>query len=367
MKKPLWKRFLSFLHSMKLAMVLLGGIVLACLAGSLISQGEIPAYYERVYGTGLAGWIQMLQLDRVFTCWWFVLLVAALCVNLLLCSVLRFGIVIKRCCQQTDLRRRISVWGPWLCHVGMLLLIAGFALGQNYSLESYVYGVPGETKHLEGTEYSIRIDDFEIQLREDDTVKQYTADLTVIREADGTEVSGTAQVNHPMDAFGMRVYQNSTGWASRVDVYRDGELEDSVLLCVGESLTPGSMTELTLVFDKFYPDYVETEQGAVSQSSALNNPCAAFSLYYGNQRFASNVVSMDHKVIADPFWFVFHDPQPYTLIQVVYDPYMGVAAAGGAIMLLSLVICFYVRPADMRKKKKEAIDAKEDGEGEKPV
>ncbi|MBR6528045.1 MAG: cytochrome c biogenesis protein ResB [Lachnospiraceae bacterium] len=367
MKKPLWKRILSFLHSMKLAMILLGLIVLACLAGSMIVQGEISAYYESMYGVNIACLIQSLQLDQVFTCWWFVILVVTLCVNLLLCSVLRLGIVIKKCGQQTDFRCRISVWGPWLCHVGMLLLIAGFALGQNYSLESYMYGVPGETKHVEGTEYSIRINDFTIELREDDTVKQYTADLTVIHEVDGAEISGIAQVNHPMDAFGMRVYQNSTGWASQVDVYRDEVLEDSSLVCVGEALIPGSMPELALVFDKFYPDYVETEQGAMSKSSALNNPCAAFSLYYGNQRFASKVVSMDHKVIADPFWFVFHDPQPYTLIQVVYDPYMGIAAAGGALMLISLVICFYVRPQDMRKKKTGSSDTQIDKNEEKSV
>ena len=367
MKKNLWKRVFSFLHSMKLAMILLGWIVLACLAGSLIPQGEIPAYYENAYGAGLAGMIETLQLDQVFTCWWFLILVVALCVNLLLCSVLRFGIVVRRSRQQTDLRRRISVWGPWLCHVGMLLLIAGFAMGQKFSVESYMYGIPGETKPVEGTDYSIRIDDFEIELREDDTVKQYTADLTVIRNADGAEVSGTAQVNHPMDAFGMRIYQNSTGWASQVDVYRDEILEGSALICVGEALSPGTMPELTLVFDRFYPDFVMTDNGAMSKSSALNNPCAAFSLYYGNQRFASNVVSMDHKVIADPFWFVFRDPQPYTLIQVVYDPYMGIAAAGGGLMLLSLVICFYVRPNDMRKKKTEHVTEMNEQEKEMNV
>ena len=122
-------------------------------------------YYEAYYGKTAAQLISALQLDQVFTCWWFIVLVSVLCINLLLCSILRFKPVYMRSRKYDSIRYRISVWGPWLCHVGMLLLIVGFALGQIYSMEAYVYGVPGETKELEGTEYSIRIDDFQILLR----------------------------------------------------------------------------------------------------------------------------------------------------------------------------------------------------------
>lgn len=344
-----FKKILSFMYSMKLAVILLALIVLACVAGSVISQNQVAVYYEAYYGAAMAKLISTMQLDQVFTCWWFLLLVAVLCVNLLLCSVLRFKTVFKRCRQYPDMRHRVSVWGPWLCHVGMLLLIVGFALGQVYSFEAYVYGVPGQTKQVEGKDYSIRIDDFQILLREDDTVEQYVAELTVIDNTEGTEVSGTAMVNHPMDAFGMRVYQNSTGWACQVDVYRDEQLEGSCLMCVGEALMPASMPELALVFDKLYPDYAETENGALSLSSQLNNPCVAFSIYYQERWYTSNVVGVDHDLIASPFRFVFHDPQPYTLIQVIHDPYMGLTGVGGVIILVSLFICFYVRPEDMRK------------------
>ncbi len=343
------KKILSFIHSMKLAVILLFLIVLACVAGSLITQNQPVVYYEAYYGSAMARVISVMQLDRIFTCWWFLVLVAVLCVNLLLCSILRFKSVYNRSRRYHDLRHRVSVWGPWLCHVGMLLLIAGFALGQVYSFEAYVYGVPGQTKQVEGTDYSLRIDDFQILLRDDDTVEQYVADLTVIHDTDGTEVSGTAKVNHPMDAFGMRVYQNSTGWACQVDVYREEQLEGSCLVCVGEALMPASMPELALVFDKFYPDYAETENGAVSLSSQLNNPCAGFSIYYQEQWYTSNVVGVDHDLIAAPFRFVFHDPQPYTLIQLIHDPYMGLAGMGGVMVLVSMFLCFYVRPADMRK------------------
>ncbi len=231
------------LHSMKLGIVLLILIAAACVAGSLILQNQIPAYYVANYGEGGARIIQGIGLDRVFSCWWFLLLTALLCLNLALCSVLRF---------QTNLRRgRLGAWGPWLCHVGMLLLIAGFALGQRFSLETYLYGVPGETHEIEGTDYTVRIDDFQIDLREDETVEQYTAWLTVADSQSGRQQSGIAQVNAPFGVFGLKLYQNSTDWACQVDVERDGVQEESLLLCVGEILTPASMPELSLVFGKF--------------------------------------------------------------------------------------------------------------------
>lgn len=384
------RKIITFLHSMKLAVFLLLLIIAACTAGSLIPQNQIPAYYRATYGT-VAEVILTLQLDRVFHCWWFVLLTGFLCVNLLLCSVLRLGAIrresrrftladrqrekreglcgqagqektvfaamgFRKIQEQRDedgtvwhysVRHRAGLWGPWLCHVGMLILIAGFGLGQMYSLEAYVYGVPGETRTVEDTGYAIRIDDFRIDLREDETVEQYTARLTVFREADGQQVSGVAQVNHPMDAFGMRVYQNSTGWACQVDVYRGDQLEESRLLCVGEVLSPVSMPELSLVFQKFYPDYAETENGPISVSSRLNNPCAAFLLYYDGDVIAADVVGIGHELVAQPYRFVFHDPQPYTLIQVIRDPFLWVAALGGAVILAALFLCFYMRTEEL--------------------
>lgn len=390
------RKIINLLHSMKLAVFLLLLIVAACTAGSLIAQNQLPAYYEAVYGEK-AKIILVLQLDHVFQCGWFLLLTGFLCINLILCSVLRLGVIRKEgsrltlenkrnrsesqsrllpACEEElkgdglfqamgfravkeqmrdekgtfwrySVRHKAGIWGPWLCHVGMLILIAGFGLGRIYSVEAYIYGVPGETKEVEGTDYAIQIDDFSIDLRADETVEQYTADLTVIRRSDGSQISGTAQVNHPMNAFGMRVYQNSTGWACQVDIYREGEWEDSRLLCVGEILSPESMPELSLVFQKFYPDYAMTEEGPVSVSSALNHPCAAFVMYYDGTAVAADVVGVDRELIAQPYTFVFHDPQPYTLIQVIHDPFMWLAGIGGAVILAALFLCFYLRTEEL--------------------
>lgn len=369
-KNSPFRSLFGILHSMKLGITVLVLIVAACVAGSLILQDQIPAYYEMNYGSGMACFILALELDHVFSCWWFLLLTAFLCLNLALCSVLRFGAVWRESRRWTleerkgklahslagenmeaavwdyRCRYRIGLWGPWLCHVGMLLLIAGFALGQRFSLETYVYGVPGETLTIEGTGYTLHIDDFRIELREDETVEQYTAELTISEEQSGRQLSGTAQVNAPFSAFGLKLYQNSTDWACQVDVIREGIQEESLRLCVGEILSPASMPELALVFQKFYPDFAYTEEGAVSKSSRLDNPCAAFLLYYEGELLANDVVGIGYEIVAEPYRFVFHDPQPYTLIQIIRDPFRLLAGLGGLVILVSLLLCFYLRPEE---------------------
>ena len=56
-----------------------------------ITQGEIYEwYYAQTYSDRIAALIIALSLDDAFHSWWFAPITAFLCVNLLMCSVLRF-------------------------------------------------------------------------------------------------------------------------------------------------------------------------------------------------------------------------------------------------------------------------------------
>ena len=116
----------------------------------------------------------------------------------------------------------------------MVIVIAGFGLGQMLKEEYTVYGVPGQTKEVGDTGYELSIDEFEVKLREDGTVDQYTSVLTMTDTYSGKSNTGEASVNHPLSVFGMKLYQNSTGWAATLDVYKDGEKIQEELLCAGE-------------------------------------------------------------------------------------------------------------------------------------
>ncbi|MHC1787616.1 MAG: cytochrome c biogenesis protein ResB [Christensenellales bacterium] len=391
------KKLLRPLASMKLALLLLGLIVLACVAGGLIPQGGRGEDYQLQFGEGLAAALQWAGFFHLFSAWWFLALVGLLLINLLLCSLLRFSAVLKQYREGFSLplrlrqadsqfawtgdikrgeillrrmgfrrfetltldgtpwryarRRRLGIWGSWLSHLGMLLMVVGFALGQLLLFEGSVYGVPGQTLPLIGSSLLVNIRDFQIKLRPDDTPLQYLADLTVTDSRDGSIVSGTAMVNAPLQAFGKRFLQNSTGWAATLCSYRGDTLLDKRILCTGESLSletmPGDNLPLTLVFHAFYPDYVNDAGGPRTRSPRLLHPVALFSLYYQGKLVDMNTVGMGYDIKVADHRFVLSDPQPYTLIQVVGDPAMPLALLGGALMLLGLLLAFYWRPEEL--------------------
>lgn len=387
------KKCFRVFYSMKLAITVLLLIIAACTAGSLIRQEQTASWYAQTYGEQGTKWILTFGLDQVFTCWWFVVLTVLLCINLLLCSVIRYPKIRRNIRHQYTLqyhrermdgdfayavpleavrnlpqklgfrnpvqeeengtvwtylvRNKAGLWGSWLCHVGMLLIIVGFAAGQMLSEEYVVYGVPGEILPIEGTPYELQINDFTVELREDYTVQQYTADLTMRNTETTQEVSGQAQVNHPMDAFGMRLYQNSTGWAAKVSVYKKDELQKSEILCTGEMTAPEDFEELVYVFSSFYPDYANDGGMPYTKTPLLNNPRAVFTLYYQGEILAMNEVAMGAPVTVDDYRFVMEEPQQYTLVQIVRDPTMKLVGLGGLVTLLALLLSFYVRTEEL--------------------
>ena len=390
------KKLFRVFSSMKLALLLLGLIIAACVAGSLIPQGLLPAQYTERYGGRLAGVLLALEADRLFTAWWFLLLAGLLVINLLVCSLLRFPKILKdyregfslkarlrhggalfelpsapeegeaffrrmgfRAAVETERdgarwryasRRRVGVWGSWLSHLGILLIVAGFALGQLLLFEASVYGVPGQTLIVPGSGLSVTVDAFDILLRDDGTVAQYAAGLTVT-DGKGGSVAGRTMVNAPLKAFGKDFFQNSTGWAVTLDTYRGSEPLDSRIFFAGESidlaLLDADHLPLSLVFHALYPDYFNDGNGPRTLSPRLNNPAALFSLYYQGKLVDMNVAGMGYDIKAADYRFVMSQPRPYTLIQVVGDPAVPLALLGGGLMLLGLLLAFYWRPEEL--------------------
>ncbi|MDO4298812.1 MAG: cytochrome c biogenesis protein ResB [Lachnospiraceae bacterium] len=388
------KRAGKFLCSMKCAIILLLILAAACTGGSLIPQGEITAYYTANYSEQIAGAIMLFGLDDIFHCWWFIILTLFLCVNLLCCNVLRFPSLIRRMKSGFSLEKclkvwngeaavqiegepeaafeklgfrhagkgldasgrecryasknRIGIWGAWLCHLGMLIVIAGFGLGQMLQTEHTVYGVPGQTKPIEDTGYELTIDSFEVQLREDNTVEQYLAGVTVSDTKSGASKSGETSVNSPLSLFGMKFYQNSTGWAATLEVWKGEEKIQEELLCAGEYLEVEGMDGLAVLFRAFYPDYGTDETGSpMTHSPSLNNPGYLYALYYHDQVLGMNVLTGEDKITADDYTFIFRDPQQYTLIQIKRDPFSWLTAVGGLMVIISLLLAFYIHPAEI--------------------
>lgn len=376
------------LFSMRTALIILMLLVAACIAGSVIPQQEIDAYYTGYYPERV-GWLILLTgLNDVFHSTWFVVLTAFLCLNLLGCNLIHFPGLIRRTrraftpekflaswngepdvlvqdpeplfaqmgfrrVQQSDgalyaVRNKAGIWGAWLTHLGMLIIIVGFALGQMYTVKYTVYGVPGQTKAVADTRYDLTIEDFSVLLRSDDTVEQYVARLTLTDRLTGRSETGESSVNHPLNALGMKLYQNSTGWAATVQVYKGDALIQQELVCAGEHLDVEDVPGLVLAFRAFYPDYADGDDGMPTTASPYPvNPAYLYTLYYDEGVLGMNVLQADERITVEDYSIIFKDPQEYTLIQVKHDPYTWLAALGGVIVMAALLLAFYLRTEEL--------------------
>ena len=267
------KKIGKFLSSMPFAITLLVLLAAACAFSSTVSQGQAYEYYAAQYGERTAGLILALHLDDAFHSWWFIGLSAFLCLNLLCCNLIRLPGLLKRVrafakpdgttasnataeAEGTgDPRRlfaalhmpsvregengqlyatgnRAGFWGAWVCHLGILLLILGFALGQITMKQYTVYALPGQTKGMDDSGLQVTVDDLQILRAESGAVQQYTAALTVSDPVNHTEEKGTTGVNAPANLYGYKFFQNSVGWGADVRVLKNGQPRNYTLLAV---------------------------------------------------------------------------------------------------------------------------------------
>jgi ResB-like family. len=73
----------------------------------------------------------------------------------------------------------------------------GFCAGADDCGNYTVYAMPGETKPLDNTGLTVRVDDFQTERTADGSASQYTAWLTVTDPETKAVQSGTASVNRP--------------------------------------------------------------------------------------------------------------------------------------------------------------------------
>ena len=390
-----FNKILKFLSSMAFAITLLVVLAAACVVASFVTQGQSYEWYASTYSEGAARLIVGLGLDDAFHSWWLLTLTAFLCGNLLLCNLTRLKPLIARTRAEADPaqavngpadasaagvadplpvfeklrlpqpkageiegkkllfsgRNRLGLWGPWVCHLGILLLIVGFTLGQMPHREYTVYGVPGDTKPIGDTGYFLTIDDFEVQLRDDDTVAQYVADITVFRAPQGSTTvpdskTATVSVNHPARLYGFKVYQNSTGYAARITVNEDGTPLQTGIVCAGEGVEIADAPGLNVYLNAFYPDfYLQPGVGPTTLSCRMSNPAYLYSITYRDSMVGMNYwQETDDPITVNDYSITFSEPQSYTLLQVKVDRFQGLALLGGVMTMLGLILAFYLLP-----------------------
>ena len=96
---------------MRFGMVLLVVILAISFVGSIVPQGNEAMWYVQNYPAAHR-WIFRLGADHLFTTWYFIGLVALLCGNLLLCSIVRVGRVRSAVGRQIETAASVRETAP---------------------------------------------------------------------------------------------------------------------------------------------------------------------------------------------------------------------------------------------------------------
>lgn len=373
----------SFLRSMTFGMLLLLLITACALAGSLIPQQRGAMEYVARYGEDAAAWILRLGLDDVFSAPYFVLLMAALCLNLVLCSLIRAGRLrgagerlrasavamaqtpappeklrairaqLERHGYKKEQRGAVTLYsrcmagfcGSFLTHLALIVLLVVGTMTLLCAKEQDRTVMPGETLTLEDgatlTVLAFRI--------EDETGSLDYASRIVMTDGRGRRSPETVvRVNEPLRFGAYKVYQQTYGTAGAVTV-RNAQSG------AGETLTLTEPVFLTLdgrngvFYNALYPAWTQEEDGSVSlvtsTSGAYHDPVYDLRVMAEGQTAAVLAFPGETLTVGD-MALTFGEPVSYPGLRIKRLPgaVLGALYASFVFMVAALAVCFLMQP-----------------------
>ena len=382
------KKVIGFFRSMKFGMILLVLVIACSVAGSLIvQQGETMEYVRR-YGADAAQLIMALGLDDVFSAPYFIVLMAALCLNLTLCSIVRLPRTIraaaalrgqahraialepleeeqakKLCaffekrhyrCEEKDgdrvyTKNMAGFYGSFLTHLSFLLiLIIGAAAVMTADVRDQVV-MPGETLTLEdGT--MITVERFQI---EDETGTLDYASVLTAASADGKrQKQQEIRVNEPLSFNGYKIYQQTYGTAGAVRIANlTNGIEEDMLLTESCFLTLDGRNGM--FFQALYPGYVQAEDGSVtlvtSTSGAYEDP--VYDILSVSGGVTTPVLAFpDETLTIGDVSFTLLDPVSYPGLRIkhMHTEILGMLYATFVLIVAALYLCFFMVPVAVK-------------------
>lgn len=408
---PVWR----FFRSVKLTLVLLIILAITSIIGTIVPQKEGAMELAQRISPGLVSLLNALQIFDMYHSYWFRLLIAALALNLIVCSIDRFPSFLKRLraipkpdrsrpfediapersfsvkgsmpeivdrVLETLKRRyrniqtketenghfffgekgRYTLFGFYLVHLSVLLILIGGIVGSFFGFEAYVNISEGETVETVTLRnngapvklpFAVKCEKFTVEFYENGTPKNYQSDVTFIANGQ-TALRGALQVNHPLTFKGITFYQSSYGTVpgGRVllSLKREGE---------------GGNASLPVELRKFYdlPDKTAQFLVADARSDFMRlGPAALVVVKPNDGNEIQFWVFQDHERIQARFpgiWEQFPKLNPsaykpytfflneiesrfYTGLQVSRDPGVSFVYAGFLLIIIGLFAAFFM-------------------------
>lgn len=346
------KKIIRKLSSMQFAILVLILTGLVSIIGSLIPQNRALEFYHLTYGHGWGDWIDRLGLSRIFTAWWFAALVGVLCLSLFFCVVARV-LPLHAAIKRDGIKDNSQRIGSWVLHLGILLTILFFAIGNFTAFQTTVYNVPGTVTKVSGLDLSLQIEDFQVILRDDGSVESYRTTAKILGADDGIRAEGDIEVNHPITVDGYQFTQTSMGYAVDVEVKRAGEVVGTAVLFQGEYVTADS-EKFILEMNDLFPEYVMTAEGPRTRSSEMIDPYVLYRVYYEGGLAGTRVHPIEEPISIEEYTYTFTNPRIYTLLTVRKDSFAVATGLSSALLVIGTFIVFYANP-----KKEETVPTDE--------
>lgn len=340
----IWK----FFSSVKIAVWMIAIALIASIIGTILpqeqfKQSSLPAeqFYPQTYG-----WIgeiyYRLGFHQLFYSWWYILLLLMIGISLVVCSLDRVIPLYKalhrqRLPKHLDFFRRqrlfwekemaenplsslemqlkkrgysikregdrflaekgrISRWGPYINHVGLILIILSVMLRfiPGFYLDEYIWVWDGETKKVPGTPYYIENKDFKVEYYQENefperiqtrgpVVKNYETDAVLYAGESGNlkpVKEGKIRVNEPMAYQDLYLYQSGNQVQQMYGIKLDlidkttKEKKGEIELSLFDPKTEFTLGEdITIKVLEYYPDFALNEEGKpYTKSAAPNRP-----------------------------------------------------------------------------------------------
>jgi len=263
------KNLIFKISSLRFAISLIIFIAISSGIGTFIPQGNNKKFYIDIFNNApILGFLNgekvlKLQLDHIYTSFWFLFALILLCISLAACSfrrqipslkaslkwieyknekkfsklqltsshqinedadyISKADLLLKKQGWQTykfkshisARRGLIGKIGPLVVHIGLIILLIGSAYGSftNQSKEQYL--LPGESLDLinesTNSKANIKLVDFSIERESDGIPKQFISKLDFSSEDLKSNEVKIAKVNHPIRFKGLTIYQ--ADWA----------------------------------------------------------------------------------------------------------------------------------------------------------
>ncbi len=368
---------------MSFGIIVLGLIAALGAAGTLIPQGKEPTWYARTYPE-LHGWIMLLKLNDIFNSWYFWGLLALLCLNLSLCSLVRIRRVVStgegeleraaslpneqgadagelteirkylhsRHCKSVDTgpvtvwyKNRFGRYGSFITHLSILLVTVFGALALYVPTVTDMSCYPGESITMDdGT--VITVEAFSI---EDTEGKLDYNSLLHVTLPDGRQ-SGSARirVNAPLSFGTYKIYQQTYGTAGQITVQniRTGG-EDSFYLTDVCFLSADGANGVW--FDELYPAFVQEADGSVTllASTSGHYPDPVYHITVASDGVFTPVLAFPgDELTVGELQFTFHAPVEYPGLRIKHTPWTvnALLFLAFGLMILGLTVTFFCVP-----------------------